>query len=317
MLERGAPATLAVLVFFARPASAQQTADKLRITWNAPPSCASGSQVIEDVGRRLGGATPRHTLEATVDVETSTDGAWTAKIVTNVDGAPGERSLQAASCDSLERATTLVLALAVDPERALARESPPPPPPPPPPPKPAPRAEPESSALHVVASVSAVGDTATLPKPAIGGEASAGILYGRLRVEAAFEDSLLQHANATPSEGTAIHVFGGSLRGCYRAELTAAWDLDPCATAGLVFATSEGFGESVPFDRSSSWGRVGAELFTTYRIAGPLALRGGIGIAAPLARPPFVLVEPSGNVPLHRAAVVTGTASFGLEARFP
>ncbi len=302
---------LLAMMLASRVAHAQENATTIEVTWAAPPGCATQARVLEDVERNLGGPT-RHTLRAQVDVIESDAQTWTAKLRTEVDGTPGERTLQASTCESLERATALVLALTVDPERAAHISAAPPREPQKkstPPPSPFP--------LQIVVGVSGTGNTGVLPDVGIGIEGSAGVLVGPLRIEAVARDWWAQHAQSILGEGTAIHLFDLDARGCFRGRIGARLEMDPCLAGGLIFATSDGYGESTSFHRSSSWGDVGAEFLSALSIWGPLAIRGSIGVAVPITRPPFVLLEPQGEIQLHQASIVNGTGSLGIEARFP
>ena len=307
-------AWLATLIALAPSiARADETPGKIDVAWNAPPECTSKDDLLGDIRKNLGGPT-RHSLDATVDVTRIGPDAWTAKLATNVDGTPGERTLHASTCDSLERATAFILALTVDPERVAKLTSAPATAPRP---KPESATPPSSEGFRVVAAASAVGETATLPNLGLGIEGSLGLLAGPLRIEGSFRDFWAQHPHATLTEGTDIHVFDFGARGCFRGRLAEPFEIDPCAVGRIVFASSDGFGEDQPFERATQWGNVGAELLAAWAPTRVIALRWSVGADVPLARPPFVLLAPQGEIQLHRPAAVSGNASLGIEARFP
>jgi hypothetical protein len=170
-------------------------------------------------------------------------------------------------------------------------------------------------------------DLGTLPNADLGGRISAGALLGRLRLEVSFGDWLSQQATASPprtTQGTTLHPLEGALRGCFRWTPVRRLEIDPCAGAGLTYVTSNGFGESVFFAgetaKGATWGSAYADALIVVAVAGPLALRGSVGLAIPLVRPEFDIQEegnPSSVIFLHQASSVAGRAGLGVEVRFP
>ena len=105
---------------------------------------------------------------------------------------------------------------------------------------------------------------------------------------------------------------------CWRALRGSRFELAPCLGAGVVHASSDGFGLTPSYQITSDWGTVGGDLLGTWTVAGWLALRASIGAVAPLVRPSFVVLDAQRReIPFHRAAAVSGRASFGAELRFP
>jgi hypothetical protein len=305
----------ALLCASARADSADQI---LSLSWNAPQGCPSKAMVTNEVKRILGGTT-LHRATARADVVELGPQRWTVHLVTDVDDVPGERSLEANSCDALASATALILAFTVDPARALAA-TPPRSSPTQSAPQPTPPAQTSSrNTLQITATASGAGEIGSLPSTSVGGEVSIGVLLGPVRGEISAADWFAQDAGApaAPGQGTRIHLLDGALRGCFRVRLGDKFEVDPCGGATLVFASSSGFGEDVKFEESSSWTTLDAGLLSSWRIAGPLALRATLGLGVPLTRPSFVLLDPQGETFLHRTSVVVGRASLGLEVRFP
>jgi hypothetical protein len=90
----------------------------------------------------------------------------------------------------------------------------------------------------------------------------------------------------------------------------------------MFFASGDGFGTTARFQSShffGPWGAVQAEVLGAWRLIGPIALRASAGLGIPLARPPFVIdvLNPPEEVTLHKVGPVYGTATLGVEARFP
>jgi hypothetical protein len=308
-------AVVVASALFCASAHADDADQPLVLSWVAPSGCPSQATVTSEVKRILGGMSS-HRATAHADVVQLGPQRWSVHLVTNVDGASGERSLEANSCEALASATALILALTVDPTRAMA--APPPSPPPKPLPQPAaPVQTPSQNPVRFLVATSAAGESGTLPSASLGGEIALGILFGPVRAELSAADWFAQDATAVSGQGTRIHLLDGALRGCFRGRFGDSFELDPCAGAALVFASSEGFGEDTKFERSSNWAGLDTDLFSSWRFAGPLALRASVGLGIPLARPSFVLLDPQGQTFLHRASAIAGRASFGLEVRFP
>ena len=328
---RAAP-VIAILAIglIAEVARADSIDDAVQLSWNAPAGCPSHDSVMNDVARILGATTTHH---ATVRADVTELGPerWSVHLATNVDGAPGERSLEANSCEAVASATSLIVAWTVDPAKARAQTAAAPAPTASasatpsasaaPAPSQGPSAQPpppSSEPARVVVALSGVGALGVLPSTGFAGELSAGVLIGPLRAEIAGSDWIPQDATAPAGgEGTHVHLYDGALRACYRGRLGAAFEIDPCAVGAITFASSDGFGESQTFQRTSSWGSLRAEALSSIKVVGPLALRGSLGLGVPITRPPFVLLGPSGSIELHRVSVITAQATIGLEARFP
>jgi hypothetical protein len=261
-------------------------------------------------------------------------------LTTDVDGAQGERTLDANSCASLATAAALIVAWTVDPSKAPTAVSPAVAAPA----QPAAARGPEQGSptppshaavswpLVAVVAASGAGDLGTLPSVAESGEVAFGALFGPIRGEIAGAAWLAQDATQAvhPNvfEGAHIHLLDARLRGCFRGRFGQRFELDPCVGAAVVSATSDGFAFGsgsatfTPAHNSGVWGDLQADALAVWRVFGPMALRASIGIWIPLARPSFVVDlsqsgAPSGEVFLHQAAPVGARTTLGVEARFP
>jgi hypothetical protein len=314
---------VAGVVFLPTPAHADGA---VALAWSAPTGCPSRGDVMDEVQRILGGPT-EHTVTARADVVQLGARDWQVHLVTDVDGAAGERTLESDSCASLASATALILAWTIDPERARAVRSPERPPPVgPPSPPPAGRREGSRRGPRVqfILAAEAAGDLGTLPSAAFAAEFAIGALVGPLRFELLGADWLTQDAThatgvAQETEGTHLHLYDATARGCFRGMLGSRLEFDPCLGGGLSYMTSHGFNESVPYQNWATWGTVRADALATWRIAGPFAARASLGIAVPLARPTVYVNEPPGQeiIRLHDVPAVVGQATLGMEVRFP
>jgi hypothetical protein len=175
----------------------------------------------------------------------------------------------------------------------------------------------------VLAGASAVVDFGTLPSTGGAGEITLGVLIDVVRLEVSYADWLAQdaaHSSGGALEGAHIQLLDASGRVCFRARPVARLEVDPCLGGAFVFAASDGFGPAgafEPFQRSGTWGALEADLLASWRLFGPLALRGAFGLRAPLTRPSFTIDSPGGEVFLHRPAAGEGRVSLGLEVIFP
>jgi hypothetical protein len=326
VLARTAPLLVALAI-----SSRAAAADPVDLVWNAPAGCPSRDAVLAEVGRILGGPSSRR-MGARADVTEVSASHFSLHLTTDLEGAQGERTLDADSCASLAQAAALILAWTLDPTRArtavaapsappAAPSAPSPPPPPSPPPSPGP-----SEPFAVVVAASGAADVNTLPSLAGGVEATLGALLGPVRVEVSGTDWATQGASKPVQGGatdqTTLHVLDATLRGCFRGRLGERFELDPCLGGGFVYASSVGVASSTfqAFEKSGIWAALRGDVIAAWRLIGPLALRASLGVGVPLSPPAFVAlpVDPSQSpVILHQPASFFGRAAVGVEARFP
>lgn len=132
---------LAAALCAASQAAAQA---RLELTWEGLPACPTGDAIEGEVARLVGGTLPEGApIRATGRASEREGGGYTLVLTTDVEGARGERTLDAERCDELAAAAALILALMIDPEAAMRAEpiepstlALPEPGPPPPPPEP-------------------------------------------------------------------------------------------------------------------------------------------------------------------------------------
>jgi hypothetical protein len=305
----------------------------LALEWTAPAECPTADAVTQEVHRILKEDDTSSALPVLADATVTQIDArrWRMHLVTTRDGAVGERTLDADSCQSLASAIALILAWTIDP--SVVASAPPPTPPPqtppplpvenPPPMRPPPPAHRDQ--LVAVVGATALGDVGSLPSVGLAGEAILGAAFGPVRVEGSVADWATQDATRLSTgvaEGTHIHMIEAALRGCARWALGSSRNLEvgPCVGGGLLFARSQGFGGNPstfqPYDLAGQWSVLQAALLASWRFVGPLALRASVGLSVPLARPEFVVQTSTGNDTLYQAASIAGRASLGVEAHF-
>jgi hypothetical protein len=296
----------------------------VRLAWNAPEGCPAGEAVLAEMRRILGGTASRE-AEARADVTRLAPDRWSVVLATRIDDTVGERSFEADSCAALASATALILAWTVDPLHASAPAlgvSPPSPPvesspelrtPNPVAPAPA------RPALSGLLALAAQGDRGTLPSTGAAAELTVGATLGVVRAEASGSAWLAQDAMRSASEGTHLHVIEAAFRGCWRAIARERFEIDPCLGAAVAHVSSDGFGETRPYQRDAWWWMARGDLLATWTLFEPVALRALVGVAAPLPRRSVVILDPQsgGAVPIHEPAVVAGRAALGVEVHFP
>lgn len=318
---------LPVVALVGTVARGADAAEPVSLAWNAPAGCPTGDAMLAQVNGILGGPT-EHRASARADVTQVGPQHWSVHLATDVDGAQGERTLEADTCESLAKATALILAWTVDPIKARAAALAASPAPAPPPAREQPAAPPPSSPIELAAlvGVSGMGDIGTLPSVGGGVELTLGALVGPLRLELSGAywgpQDIVKTAPNGDAVGAQIQILDGALRGCFRWRLHPRFELDPCAGAALVHASTTGHSTATTFvstNGSGDWTTFHGDLLGAWRLLGPLALRATVGVEAPLARPSFVVTiqQASQEVPLHQANAVGGTATLGVEAHFP
>lgn len=111
---------LAALSLSIAPAPADGQDALLR--WNAPPSCPSRAEVEAAIAANLGrpiGAADAGALAATATVEPTAEGRWSLRLSLEPHGAPPAlRVAVADDCTLLAETAALMVAVAIDPERA-------------------------------------------------------------------------------------------------------------------------------------------------------------------------------------------------------
>jgi hypothetical protein len=110
-----------VVTLLAAPCAAAQ--DRLELAWEAPPACPTAEAIEGEVARLVGGTLPPGAaIRATGRASARDAGGFALYLTTEVDGARGERTLDADRCDELAAAAALILALMIDAEAAMRAE---------------------------------------------------------------------------------------------------------------------------------------------------------------------------------------------------
>lgn len=176
------------------------------------------------------------------------------------------------------------------------------------------------SRFAVAAGLSA--DSGMLPRPSVGVGLSAAWLVlwpaWLVRAEAvgSYWPPRRQTAPGGPSEGGDFSLVTFGVRACIAARI-GRFEVGPCAGGEVDAEWASAFGEAINPGGHAAWGTISTEGSGSVSISRGFLLRLDLGIAAPLARPDFVIDVPAPNPPigLHRPSV-GGRGFLGLEARF-
>jgi hypothetical protein len=299
------------------PAHAQERVP-VTLEWRAPEDCPSSDAVRAEVARLLGSSRREASVQATADVSQPAPGRWSVAI--QLEGSvQGSRSLSAASCESLGRATALIIALAIDPEAVSSVQEAAPPPPAPPPSKPKPEPEPrppprQAARLGGLLTSGVVVEQALVPHVAMGGFLGAGVSARWLRVELVLG---LVPTSSAPVDGPAdarVDFTLGTLdlRGCPRL-LSGSLQVLGCMGLRAHLIRARASGVTASQTRTTTLLGATAGLLASWSLHRAWALELGVDAVVPLARPYFD-IENLGTA--YRPAAIGAAGSMGLAARF-
>ena len=217
----------------------------LTFSWQAPSGCPSRDDLRAEIARLLGG-----------DIRVPQDGdikaravvahgqTWSLAIETELAGRPGQRSIEAASCQDLADATALIIALMIDPDAVAAHATPPKPMPAPPSVQagPAPARQPRS--VEYLVGIHAAGSYGTLPSVDVGLGGGVGLAGRRWRVELRGTYGLRrdQKAMAAAPAGAygQFNFTAAALAGCFNLGREERSAFGPCADSELGVVSAKG-----------------------------------------------------------------------------
>jgi hypothetical protein len=292
------------------------------LDWQAPPGCGSREQVLAEVSRLVATA-PAEPLVARARVRGKGENFH---VVIEIAGsAHGVRTLRAHSCESLARATALIIALAIDPQAATvvseqAEKSPEPESPArdrPPPAVRAPAAPERAASVRPLAFLGFFGEHALVPRLALGAEAGGGLGWRFARADLAA--GVVPRASATlpddPSvsgEFTLAHI---ALRAC------AGWVEPAIGISGCgalrgarIWARGEGAAPSL----NQTAHVLSVEPGLLLRVAGADAIGAELSanLVVPLTRPHFVIAQGESQRELFRAPALGAIVKLTLSYEF-
>jgi hypothetical protein len=310
------------------------------------PSEANGGRA-EGTRATVRGVVTRSGGKASLRLETSVTRAARSGGTAPEGAVSGTRQLAGATCDEVTAAGVLVIALAIDPDAttegtsgtpatgaATPPETPPAEPSPtgpavppvavekPPPTEAGAAVSAETGSTRVFATGSALLDVGTLPGPALGFRAGAGLSIERVRVELGLGYLLPRFApaDASSSEGGAhVSLFTGNLRGCY-VFVPGRIGVDGClgTEVGALIADGEGFDRSATV--TTPWLAVEASTGLAFAISRDLSLGASVGAVVPLGRSTIRYTSTSGDTrtytELHQPSAVALRLGVGLSFLF-
>jgi hypothetical protein len=316
-------ALAAALTFVARSARAQD-ADLVAISWNAPPECPSDEAVLREIARskRVTPAAAHTLVLARARVFRDDGGRWHAELEITAGGVHGARALEAETCAAIADATALIVGLAL--ERKTSSEprivaSPIPPPAPGPPPPAPPRL---GTRWQIVVGAATALDVGTMPAPAPGVEATAGMAMtnGRARLRLLLGGTLLPAQTywtgaANGSAGGRFDLLGAWGRVC-GALLSGRFDFGPCIGAELDRMSGVAVGAATPVTAARDWGTALASALVSWTITSSFAAYVHVDAVIPFARPTFFLQGMGVEDDVERPASIAARGALGFEVHF-
>lgn len=310
------------------PPPSPPQAPAYELAWAAPGGCPSKGDVGSEIERLLGASKAlARGSKVTADARvTPTEGGFELALTLQQSEVTRSRRLAAPTCDELGNAAALVIALAVDPTLATAKE--PEPAPPTPCPEPAPAAAPPPVQCPVCRACPAPPPP---PPPAVwstGVVAGVSASYGELprvwprpllglvqRIDRHWLELSLGAAFGRTSalEGGRVATFSqwyAAPRYCLQTD-AAKLRFGGCAAAELGVITASGFGVDVARTQYELWLAVGAGVQAAAKLSFGTDLVFGVDVLAVPNRPGFDLAgqsifTPHLLVPGLRLALVGG-----------
>jgi hypothetical protein len=319
------------------------------LDWRGPEDCQAAPRVLAEVRRLLEGERAVTSLVARVKVG-RTGRRWHLVLTTERHGHAAVRQIDAESCGAAADATAVILALTINPSRALADddedasagaaaapsadaaakplESALPLPPGaatsdgliPETPDAPPAAEEDAGApvdfpLFLIATLAS--DTGTLPRTGFGFRGGLGVGAGLFRMEAQMAywptvSTQIAGPAGAPASGGSFTMLVADLRACVLGDV-GPFSLGPCAGGGITSMQAEGFGVTTPIAGGANWGSLAADALVRVRISRYFSPRLDVGAAIPLARPAF---DVQGLGPVHRPAAIALQIGVGMELHF-
>jgi hypothetical protein len=287
-------------------------------SWQAPASCPSREDLSAAIARLLGGdiRVPQGgDIRARAVVAHGQ--TWSVAIETELAGRPGQRSIEAASCQDLADATALIIALMIDPDAVAAHATPPKAVPATPPAETDPAHQRKPRARQYLLGVHTAGIYRTMPSFDVGLGGGVGVAGRHWRVELRGSYGLRrgQKAMAAAPAG-AYGEFGfaaATLAACFNfGREGPAFGICADYELGVISARGAGISESLP--AQTPWSALGAGAYVAFPLGSHFSLPLHVDVLAPLRRTEFVFqYEPQ---PVFQAPAVGGRISVGVELHF-
>ena len=310
----------------------------LTLDWTAPAGCPDAAWVEASVLRLLS-TPPTEPLRVRAVVRPEAAG-WQVDL--RLEGAArGTRHLRAASCESVARASALIVALALDPQAAalasdeMARGEAAPAPVaagplmtpapaaavPPVAPSRAARVPPRTEARvrelrgHGIAAAAVeIGYVPGLvPAALVGGGLGTRLWRADILVQIApFSSGSVE---GSPAYGADFSLLSAEARGC----VGPSWrwvSVEGCGALRATRVNGRGTGMDESYRDHASLLSLGAGVLVRVPSRSRVAAEAGVDATAPMTRPSFVVLEDERERAIHRISAVSARATLGVSIRF-
>ncbi len=291
------------------------------LEWTAPRECPSKAEIVERVGRLVGPMRPlADALRARTSVSKDERGGYHGEVARADDPESPPRRIDGDSCDAVAEAIVLILAIAVNPDAAMAAETTRTADAPVAPagavvaehPEAAASAADRSRAFAVAGA--GIVDSGLLGTVTPGAELAIGLRLSHVSLDVAGAFLATTHATLAerPNEGasaTALQLLS-RVCGAFGGDRFSA---GPCLGAGISVISAHGFGAAQRADRGTTvpLGIVGGR--ASYRVAAAVAVGAELDAMLEAQRPTFV-IDNAGTV--ARVPLATARLTGGVEMRF-
>ena len=291
-----------MLALVSAPAAAEP------ITWIAPDGCPDGAALEARVEELADAPAATWPPDFAVKGEVSQGAERWQLVIASGDASP--RTIDGESCAALLEAAALLVALDLGAVLEQPRAAPPPAEPEPVvvvrevAPAVAPRA---SQPWRISAAVA--GDAGSLPGPALGGVARAGLGLGRFAAELAIAAWPARRGESAEGD-VDVSMIWAAPGACMR----VAAPLHACAGLQVGWLSARGRAVDEPLRTGAIWLAPEAGVALDVPVAGPVSAELRAAAAAPLVRPRFQLGD---GALAHQPSPVVAQIALGLAWRFP
>jgi hypothetical protein len=311
---------------------------RFELTWRAPQDCPDEQSVVAEAARILHKPIElpddgRLAVQASVKSPTDA-GQWHVDLETDNGQHVGRRSLDASTCDELARATSLFIAIMIDPAAATNAAPAPASPSPPADAGPASHSDLPANAAERPEAVVRSSEPARRTVPTLSLGASFGVLGGHLPSWSAgagvhavaewpwFRAELggrawlpaRQTVDSGGVQGADFQLFSGEAKVCLMLPGKAV-KIGPCGGADLAFISGKGFGPRVNSQASTAtfWS-ISAGGLLVWRASNRLSFPIGLEALFALSPPQFTFTGTDPG-PVYRPSGVGARVTLGAELR--
>ena len=295
----------------------------LSIDWQGPDDCDRGDAVRAKVTRLLGGSQRALTADVKVSVTVRHErgSRYVAELETTTAAGGGTKRLEGESCDAIALASSVVIALSLDPNASLDAEPPEQPAPPPkakqarrkPPPRPK-RVGPKRETFpYLHGSVGVLFQLLSIPSAFT--SAGVGVRHRRFSLELAggvYQPRDVSRADR-PKVGAELRLSSGELLGCFAALPFQLGAVEVCPGVRLEYLSATAFGVSNPDHGGVVLGAGVGALRGRLRATSWLSATLDVAVAVHPFHPTFVLL---GVGDVFEIPVVSPFARTGLSVEF-